>query len=225
MHILLIEDDPETVAFLRAGLVPEGYEIAVAVDGRAGLAQANAGYFDLLIIDRMLPELDGLALLRSLREAGVETPALFLTALGGIDDRVSGLRAGGDDYLVKPFALTELLARVAALIRRHAALPKSTTLRIADLVLDRISQTVRRGGQKIELKPREFQLLEYLMLNENQVLTRNMMLEAVWNFHFDPKTSVVESHISRIRSKINRGSGRELIHTYRGSGYRIGADV
>lgn len=225
MNILLIEDDRTTVAFLRAGLEPEGYKISVAEDGRAGLIAAAGGTFDLLIVDRMLPLLDGLALLRTLRVAKIHTPALFLTALGGIDDRVEGLRAGGDDYLVKPFAFAELSARVAALTRRNAVMPKTTVLRIADLELDRLSQNVRRGGRKIELKPREFQLLEYLMLHEGQVVTRTMLLEAVWEFHFDPKTSVVESHISRLRAKIDRGFAQELIQTYRGSGYLIGTDV
>ncbi len=225
MQILLIEDDAKTVEFLRAGLAPEGYDIAVAVDGREGLIAAAGGNFDLLIVDRMLPGLDGLALLRTLRGANVHTPTLFLTALGGIDDRVEGLRAGGDDYLVKPFALAELLARVSALTRRNAVIPKATVLKIADLELDRLSQTVRRNGRKIELKPREFQLLEYLMLRENQVVTRTMLLEAVWEFHFIPQTSVVESHISRLRSKIDRGFSPELIQTLRGSGYRISADA
>jgi two-component system OmpR family response regulator len=225
MHILLIEDDIKTVEFLRAGLEPEGYQVSVAEDSRAGLIAAAGGSFNLLIVDRMLPHLDGLALLQTLRGANIQTPALFLTALGGIDDRVEGLRAGGDDYMVKPFALAELSARVAALIRRNAVIPKATVLRIADLELNRLSHQVRRGNKKIELKPREFQLLEYLMLHENHVVTRTMLLETVWEFHFDPKTSVVESHISRLRSKIDRGLGLELIQTCRGSGYRIGANV
>lgn len=224
MNILLIEDDAKTIAFLRAGLEPEGYAVAAAEDGRAGLIAAASGDYDLLIIDRLLPGLDGVALVRTLRAANVQTPVLFLTALGGIEDRVEGLRAGGDDYLVKPFALAELTARVAALLRRQPILPKATLLQIADLELDRLTQKVTRGGRKIDLKPREFQLLEYLMLHENQVVTRTMLLEAVWNFHFDPRTMVVESHISRLRSKLDRGFSTELIHTYRGSGYRISAD-
>jgi two-component system OmpR family response regulator len=221
MNILLIEDDPKTLEFLRAGLEPEGYVVTSVEDGRAGLITAASQKFDLMIVDRLLPGLDGLSLVRTLRAANVQTPVLFLTALGGIDDRVEGLRAGGDDYLVKPFALAELSARVAALTRRNATIPKVTTLRIADLELDRLTQTVSRAGKKIELKPREFQLLEYLMLHENQVVTRTMLLEAVWDFHFDPRTSVVESHVSRLRSKIDRGFAQELIQTYRGSGYRI----
>jgi two-component system OmpR family response regulator len=200
MNILLIEDDAKTVEFLRARLEPEGYSIAVAEDGRAGLITAASGTFALLIIDRLLPGLDGLALVRMLRGANIQTPVLFLTALGGIDDRVEGLRAGGDDYMVKPFALAELSVRVAALIRRKPLSAKPTVLRIADLELDRLSRNVTRAGKRIELKPREFQLLEYLMLHENQVVTRTMLLEAVWDFHFVPKTMVLESHISRLRS-------------------------
>ncbi|MDE8344072.1 MAG: response regulator transcription factor [Acidocella sp.] len=225
MKILLIEDDPKTVEFLRAGLEPEGYVIASADDGRKGLISAASGDFDLLIVDRLLPGLDGVALVRTLRAANITTPVLFLTALGGIDDRVEGLRAGGDDYLVKPFALAELSARVIALTRRRPPAPKAAVLKIADLELDRLSRRVTRAGKKIDLKPREFQLLEYLMLHENQVVTRTMLLEAVWDFHFDPITSVVESHISRLRSKLDRGFGQELIQTYRGSGYRITSDA
>jgi two-component system, OmpR family, response regulator len=225
MHILLIEDDLKAVEFLQAGLQPEGYELSVANDGQKGLVAAAAGNFDLLILDRMLPGLDGLAVLQLLRGANIHTPVLFLTTVDGINDRVDGLRAGADDYLVKPFALQELSARVAALIRRRKTIPKNSTLRIADLELDRLSQTVRRAGKKIELKPREFQVLEYLMLHEGQVVTRTMLLESVWNFHFDPQTTFVESHISRLRTKLDRGFGQELIQTYRGAGYRIGANV
>jgi two-component system OmpR family response regulator len=225
MNILLIEDDAKTVEFLRARLEPEGYTIAVAEDGRAGLITAASGDFALLIIDRLLPGLDGVALVRMLRGANIQTPVLFLTALGGIDDRVEGLRAGGDDYMVKPFAVAELSARVAALIRRKPLSAKPTVLRIADLELDRLSHNVTRAGKRIELKPREFQLLEYLMLHENQVVTRTMLLEAVWDFHFVPKTMVLESHISRLRSKLDRGFAMELIQTHRGSGYRISSDA
>jgi two-component system OmpR family response regulator len=221
MHILLIEDDPRAADFLRAGLEPDGYEISTAVDGRAGLLLAASTSFDLLILDRMLPGLDGLGLLRTLRAANVHTPAIFLTARGGIDDRVEGLRAGGDDYLVKPFELDELRARVAGVLRRGRTVPAVTVLRVADLELDRLAQTVRRGDQRIELKAREFKLLEYLMRHAGHVVTRTMLLEAVWEFHFDPQTSVVESHISRVRAKINVGGAAELIQTLRGSGYRI----
>lgn len=224
MRILVVEDDAKTVSLLRAGLEPDGHELAVAADGRQGLLRAASNDYDLLIVDRMLPALDGVALVRTLRAASIQVPVLFLTALGGIDDRVEGLRAGGDDYLVKPFALAELSARVAALARRRGIVPKPSLLKIADLELDRLSQKVTRGGRRIDLKPREFQLLEYLMLHENQVVTRTMLLESVWEFHFDPKTSVVESHVSRLRGKVDRGFGRDLIHTFRGSGYRISAD-
>lgn len=223
MRILLIEDDRKTVDLLRAGLAPDGYDIGVAAEGRQGLLEAASGAFDLLIVDRMLPGLDGLGVVRTLRAANIHTPALFLTALSGIDDRVEGLRAGGDDYLVKPFALEELSARVAALLRRNAKIPQQPILRVADLELHRLTQEVRRAGQLIRLKPREFKLLEYLMLHAGHVVTRTMLLEAVWNFHFDPQTSVVESHVSRVRSKINRGDEPDLIQTFRGSGYRMTA--
>jgi two-component system, OmpR family, response regulator len=224
MRILLIEDDPKAAAYLCAGLEPEGHAVTVAPDGREGLLTAAAGGFDVLIIDRMLPQLDGLAVLRMLRGANVPTPAMFLTALGGLDDRLEGLRAGGDDYMVKPFALEELAARLVALARRNAVPPKRTQLRIADLELDRLSHTVRRAGRKIELKPREYELLEYLMLRQGQVVTRTMLLEEVWGFHFVPRTTIVEAHISRLRSKIDHGFAPELIHTYRGAGYKIDAD-
>jgi len=221
MRILLIEDDPKAAAYLCAGLAPEGHEVMVAPDGREGLLTAATGGFELLIIDRMLPQLDGLAVLRTLRGANIYTPALFLTALGGLDDRLEGLRAGGDDYLVKPFAIEELAARVVALGRRNAVPPKPTRLQIADLELDRLSRAVWRAGRKIELKPREFELLEYLMLRQGQVVTRIMLLEDVWGFRFVPQTAIVEAHISRLRGKINHGFAPELIHTYRGAGYKI----
>lgn len=221
MRILLIEDDPKAAAHLCAGLAPEGHEVTIARDGRAGLLTAAAGGFDVLIIDRMLPHLDGLAVLRTLRGANIHTPALFLTALGGLDDRLEGLRAGGDDYLVKPFAVEELAARIVALARRNAVPPKPTRLRIADLELHRLSRTVWRAGRKIELKPREYELLEYLMLRHGQVVTRTMLLEDVWEFRFVPQTAIVEAHISRLRAKIDNGFAPALIHTYRGAGYKI----
>lgn len=230
LAILLIEDDPRTAALVRAALEPEGHRVSVAEDGRAGLLRAAAGGaggdagggWDLLIVDRMLPGLDGLGLIRTLRGAGVQTPVLFLTALGGIDDRVEGLRAGGDDYLVKPFAAAELAARVASVTRRGAAKPAGTVLRVADLELHRLTRAVTRAGRAIELKPREYEVLEYLMRHAGRVVTRTMLLEDVWEFHFDPQTSVVESHISRLRAKIDRGFGRELLRTVRGAGYRLG---
>ncbi len=222
LRILLIEDDHRVAELVRVGLEPEGHSVTIVPDGRTGLLRAGGEAWDIIIIDRMLPGLDGLGLLRMLRGAGITTPALFLTALGGVDDRVDGLRAGGDDYLVKPFAVTELSARIAALIRRGAAKPIDTVLRVDDLELDRLAREVRRAGQHIALKPREFLLLEYLMRHAGQVVTRTMLLESVWDFHFDPQTSVVESHISRLRSKIDRGFPRELVQTVRGAGYRLG---
>ncbi|WP_322784400.1 response regulator transcription factor [Acidiphilium sp. PA] len=222
LRILLIEDDARTADLVRAGLGPEGHDIVVAADGRTGLLRAGGEAWDMIIVDRMLPGLDGLGLLRMLRGAGINTPALFLTALGGVDDRVDGLRAGGDDYLVKPFAIAELSARIAALMRRGRAKPVDTVLRVADLTLDRLTREVSRAGQRIPLKPREFALLDYMMRHAGQVVTRTMLLEAVWDFHFDPQTSVVESHISRLRGKIDRGHAIELVQTIRGAGYRLG---
>jgi two-component system OmpR family response regulator len=221
MNVLLVEDDPLAVDYLRAGLAAEGHEVSAAADGRQGLLQAASQDFDLLIVDRMLPALDGLSMVTALRAMRIDTPVIFLTARGRIDDRVEGLRAGGDDYLVKPFALAELAARAAALARRRAVIPPATVLKVADLELNRLSQTAIRAQRRIPLKPREFRLLEYLMLHAGQVVTRTMLLEQVWDFHFDPQTSLVESHVSRLRAKIDRDFGHELIHTVRGSGYRL----
>jgi two-component system OmpR family response regulator len=221
-RILLIEDDARAAALVRAGLEPEGYDVAVAADGRTGLLRAAGEPWDALIVDRMLPGLDGLGLLRTLRAAGIMTPTLFLTALGGLDERVGGLRAGGDDYLVKPFAIAELVARIAALLRRGTIRPDDPMLRVADLELNRLNRQVTRAGQQIVLKPREYALLEYMMRRAGQVVTRTMLLEDVWNFHFDPRTSVVESHVSRFRAKIDRGFQGELVQTIRGAGYRLG---
>jgi len=222
VRILLIEDDPETAEYVVAGLQNEGHDLEVASDGRAGLLRAASETWDLLIVDRMLPGLDGLAVVRTLRASDIVTPALFLTTMGGIDDRVAGLNAGGDDYLTKPFAFAELVARVAALGRRPQRSAQETLLRVADLELDLLTRVVRRGGQEMELQPREYELLEYLMKHAGQVVTRTMLLEHVWDFHFDPRTSLVESHISRLRGKIDRGRP-ELIHTVRGAGYCIRA--
>lgn len=221
MRILLIEDDAKAAAHVCEGLGPEGHEITVEPDGRAGLLAAAGGGFDVLIIDRMLPGLDGVSMLRALRGADIHTPALFLTALGSLDDRLKGLRAGGDDYLVKPFAMAELAARVAALARRGTAPPQTVRLGIADLELDRAARTVWRAGRKIELKPREYEVLEYLLRHRGQVVTRTMLLEDVWGFHFVPQTNLVEAHISRLRGKIDAGFSPVLIHTYRGAGYKI----
>lgn len=221
MRILLIEDDAKAASHLCEGLSPDGHEVTVVPDGRAGLLAAAAGGFEVLVIDRMLPGLDGLTVLQTLRGAGVHTPALFLTALGSLDDRLLGLRAGGDDYLVKPFAMAELAARIAALARRNAQPPPALVLRIADLELDRSRRNVRRAGRKIHLKPREYDVLEYLMRHRGQVVTRTMLLEDVWGFHFVPQTAIVEAHISRLRGKIDQGFSPPLIHTYRGAGYKI----
>jgi len=222
VRILLIEDDPETAEYVVEGLQSEGHDLEVAMEGRAALVRAASETWDLLIVDRMLPGLDGLALVRTLRASGISTPALFLTTMGGLDDRVSGLSAGGDDYLVKPFAFAELVARVVALGRRSLRVAPDTVLRVADLEVDLLTRVVRRGGQQVELQPREYELLEYLMKHADQVVTRTMLLEHVWGFHFDPRTSLVESHISRLRGKID-GGRPELINTVRGSGYCIRA--
>jgi two-component system OmpR family response regulator len=222
VRILLIEDDPETAEYVVAGLQNEGHELEIAADGRTGLLRAASETWDLLIVDRMLPGLDGLAVVRTLRASGLATPALFLTTMGGIDDRVTGLNAGADDYLTKPFAFAELVARITALGRRPQRSTRETMLRVADLELDLLTRAVRRGGQDVELQPREYELLAYLMKHAGQVVTRTMLLENVWDFHFDPRTSLVESHISRLRGKIDRDRP-ELIHTVRGAGYCIRA--
>jgi two-component system, OmpR family, response regulator len=225
VKILLIEDDGENAEYVANGLREEGHLVAQAASGPEGLICATGDSFDLLIVDRMIPGLDGLNLVRSLRAAGHHTPVLFLTALGDIEDRVSGLNAGGDDYLVKPFAFSELVARVAALGRRPRTTAAETSLRVLDLELDLLSRTVRRRGQLIELQPREFRLLEYLMRHAGQVVTRTMLLEHVWDIHFDPRTNVVETHISRLRTKVDKGFEAELIHTVRRAGYCVRSPV
>lgn len=219
MKLLVVEDDKDTSAYLKKALTEAGHAVDVANSGRDGLLLAAGETYDVMVLDRMLPQVDGLTILRTIRASGVKTPVLLLTALGGIDDRVEGLEAGGDDYLVKPFALAELMARVNALARRPPPQAVQTALRVADLELNLLQRTVSRGGRRIELQPREFQLLEYLMRHAGRVVTRTMLLEAVWDFHFDPKTNIVETHISRLRSKVDRGHGRELIQTLRGAGY------
>ena len=224
MRILVIEDDAQTATFLAKGLAESGHVVDVAADGRDGLLKATAGDHDVLVVDRMLPQLDGVALVRTLRAAGAATPALFLTALGSIDQRVEGLRAGGDDYLVKPFAFSELLARVEALGRRRAGTPGEVTrLRLADLEMDLLARRVSRAGQDIDLLPREFQLLEALMRAQGRVMTRTMLLERVWDYNFDPQTNVIDVHISRLRQKIDREFEPALIHTVRGAGYALRA--
>jgi two-component system OmpR family response regulator len=221
MHILVIEDDAETANYVSEGLRREGHTVDAVADGREGIVQASASPYDVIVVDRMLPGLDGLSLVKSIRSAGVRSPVLFLTALSGVDDRVAGLESGGDDYLTKPFAFSELLARVNAIARRPPLRDKETVLKVGDLAMDLIARTVRRRGELIDLQPREFRLLEVLMRNRGRVVTRTMLLERVWDFHFDPKTTVVETHISRLRAKIDRPYDVELIHTVRGTGYRI----
>ena len=225
MRILLIEDDPETSRFIRKGLEEAGHVVDHAGDGRQGLLLGLDAEHDVVVVDRMLPGLDGLSIVRSLRAANRSTPVLVLSALGEVDHRVEGLRAGGDDYLVKPFALAELSARLEALVRRRGtgADPEApvTRLAVADLEMDLLARTVKRGGCAIELKPREFRLLEYLMRHAGQVVTRTMLLEAVWDYHFDPQTNVIDVHVSRLRRKIDRDFPTALIHTVRGAGYVI----
>jgi two-component system, OmpR family, response regulator len=221
MRILLIEDDRETAYYISRGLAEEGHTASLAYAGLEGLRLATAETWDLLIVDRMVPEMDGLSIVQELRRAGKITPVLFLTTLGGVDDRVHGLNAGADDYLIKPFSFAELLARVAALGRRSPHLAIETILKIADLEIDLLARSVTRGGTAIELLPREFRLLEYLMKHAEQTVTRAMLLENVWDVHFEPNTTVVETHISRLRSKIDRGKSIPLIHTLRGIGYTL----
>jgi len=223
VKILLIEDDKETSTYVARGLREQGHVVDVAATGRDGLFLATDGGHDVLIVDRMLPGVDGIGLVQTLRQTGIKAPVLFLTALGGVGDRVRGLEAGGDDYLVKPFAFAELHARINALARRPPLSDTSTVLRAGDLEMDLLKRTVMRGGRPVELQPREFQLLEFLMRNADRVVTRTMLLEAVWDFHFDPKTNIVETHISRLRSKLSQYGGAELIHTVRGAGYALRA--
>jgi two-component system, OmpR family, response regulator len=219
MKILLIEDDVTSAEHIVKSLGQHGHVVDHAGDGRDGLFLAAGEHYDVLIVDRMLPKLDGLAVVKTLRGADVNVPVLFLTTLDGIDDRVEGLEAGGDDYLVKPFAFAELLARVNALARRPPPSHQETKLCVGNLELDLLKRTALRAGQRIELQPQEFKLLEYLMRHAGQVVTRTMLLEYVWDFHFDPQTTVVETHISRLRSKIDKGHAHPLIHTVRGAGY------
>lgn len=225
MRILVVEDDQRTYNYIRKGLLQAGHVCDGLEDGRDALAHALREPYDVIVADRMLPGLDGLSLVKALRGAGVRTPVLFLTAVGGVDDRVEGLEAGGDDYLVKPFAFSELLARLNALARRPPAQAgtEKTRLTVVDLELDLVRRTCRRGAAEIELMPREFALLEYLMRNEGRVVTRTMLLERVWEFHFDPQTSVVETHISRLRAKIDKPFERPLLHTVRNTGYSMHA--
>lgn len=223
MKVLLIEDDAQTANYIRDGLTEAGHVVDHATTGTDGFVMALDASHDVMVVDRMLPGLDGLSLVKSLRSASNVTPVLFLSAMGGVDDRVDGLEAGGDDYLVKPFSFAELSARLAALVRRPAMKQEVTILEVADLKMDLLRRTVTRDEQPIGLQPREFVLLEYLMRNSDRVLTRTMLLENVWDFHFDPQTNVVETHISRLRNKIDKPFERALIHTVRGAGYSLHA--
>ncbi|WP_408952566.1 winged helix-turn-helix domain-containing protein [Lysobacter sp. Hz 25] len=223
MRVLLVEDDPHTAGFIAKGLREDGHAVDHAGNGKDGLFLATTERYDSIVLDRMLPGLDGLVVLQTLRGAGNRTPVLLLTALGEVDHRVEGLRAGADDYLVKPFAYAELSARLDSILRRgQAGGSEPTRLRVADLELDLLSREARRGDKRIELQPREFRLLEYLMRQAERVVTRTMLLEAVWDYHFDPQTNVIDVHISRLRQKIDQGHARPLLHTVRGAGYRLG---
>jgi two-component system OmpR family response regulator len=223
MKMLLVEDDPESGAYVKRGLEEQGHVVDLAANGRDGLFLAAGEAYDVMVVDRMLPGMDGLTVVKTIRAAGVRTPVLFLTTMAGVGDRVEGLEAGADDYLVKPFAFAEFLARVNALARRPPMAQFETVLQVADLEMDLIGRKVRRAGREIELQPREFRLLEYLMRNAGRVVTRTMLLENVWEFHFDPKTNIVETHISRLRAKVDKGFGTELLETVRGAGYLIRA--
>jgi two-component system OmpR family response regulator len=221
MRLLIIEDDRESADYLVKAFREAGHVADLAADGETGLTLAETGDYDVMIVDRMLPKRDGLSVIGTLREKGNHTPALILSALGQVDDRVKGLRAGGDDYLPKPYSFTELLARVEVLSRRGSGPAEESSYRVGDLELDRLSRRVTRGPEKIDLQPREFRLLEYLMKHQGQVVTRTMLLENVWDYHFDPQTNVIDVHISRLRSKIDKGHDKPLLHTIRGAGYMI----
>ena len=221
MRILVIEDDRDIAQFIQRGLKEAGHNVEIEARGDTGLDAARTAGFDILIVDRMLPGRDGLSLIQALRSEGHRTPVLILSALGEVDDRVKGLKAGGDDYLTKPFALAELQARVEALARRFSPEESATRYAVADLVLDRLTHKVVRAGTPVPLQPREFRLLEYLMRNAGQVVTRTMLLENVWDYHFDPQTNVIDVHISRLRAKIDKEFDKPLLHTVRGAGYMI----
>ena len=225
MKLLVVEDDERMAEFIVRGLKEHGHVVDHAADGKDGLFLAASGTFDAMIVDRMLPSLDGLSIVKMLRATGNHTPAIFLTTMGGIDDRVEGLDAGADDYLVKPFAFAELLARLGALLRRPPVSDVRTILRVGDLEMDLLKHSVSRAGRALDLQPQEFRMLEYLMRSEGRVVTRTMLLENVWDFHFDPQTSVVETHISRLRGKIDKGFPAELLKTLRGVGYCLRADA
>jgi len=223
MRLLIVEDDAEASEAMARGLTEAGHECVVAPDGEKGLLAAHGGGFDVMIVDRMMPRIDGVAMVELLRKDGDQTPVLFLSALGEINHRVEGLKAGGDDYLVKPYAFAELIARVEALARRRETGSVQTVLKVGELEMDLIGREVRRAGREIDLQPREFQLLEFLMRHAGQSVTRTMLLEKVWEYHFDPQTNVIDVHISRLRSKIDKGFERPMLQTVRGAGYRLDA--
>jgi two-component system OmpR family response regulator len=223
MRLLVVEDDRDAASWLIKGLTEAGHIADLAVNGEDGLNLAREHVHDVLIVDRMLPKLDGLALIRQLRDEQVRTPVLILSALGDVDEKVRGLRAGGDDYLGKPYAFAELLARIEGLMRRHTAQPQQTKLVVLDLEMDLLARTVARAGKPILLQPREFKLLEYLMRNAGHVVTRTMLLENVWDYHFDPQTNVIDVHVSRLRTKIDKEFGEPMLQTVRGAGYMIRA--
>ena len=223
MRVLIVEDDLEAAEAMARGLTEAGHDCVRAADGEAGLAAARDGDFDVMIVDRMMPRMDGLTLVGTLRREGDRTPVLFLSALGEVGDRVDGLQAGGDDYLVKPYAFPELIARIEALARRRDTGSVQTLLKVGELEMDLIARTVHRSGQEIDLQPREFQLLEFMMRHAGQSVTRTMLLEKVWHYHFDPQTNVIDVHISRLRSKIDKGFERPMLQTVRGAGYRLDA--
>ena len=223
MRVLVIEDDRDAAAFVKKVLSEAGHVVDIEMDGEAGLSQAQTADYDALVVDRMLPKLNGIEILKTYRDGGGSAPALFLSALGEVDHRVEGLQAGGDDYLCKPYAPSELIARVEALGRRGSGDAPVTKLQVGGLVMDLLARTVHRDEQKIDLQPREFRLLEFLMRNANQVVTRTMLLEKVWDYHFDPQTNVIDVHISRLRGKIDKDFDTPLLHTVRGAGYRLQA--
>ena len=223
MKLLVVEDDREAAAFLVKGLKESGHTVDHAADGREGLMLATTERFDAIILDRMLPGMDGLAIVAALRASDNATPVLILSALDQVDDRVRGLKAGGDDYLTKPYAFSELMARLESLLRRGAGGKTETKLKVGELEIDLLARTVRRGATEIELLPREFRLLEYLARNAGHVVTRTMLLEQVWDYHFDPQTNVIDVHISRLRQKIDKGFAKPMLHTVRGAGYCLKA--
>src|SRR5580692_6692642 len=223
MRLLIVEDDLEASEAMARGLADAGHTCVTAADGHEGLTAAHSGRFDVMVVDRMMPRLDGVAMVEMLRQDGDQTPVLFLSALGEIAHRVEGLKAGGDDYLVKPYAFAELIARVEALARRRETGSVQTHLRVGDLEMDLIGREVRRQGKEIDLQPREFQLLEFLMRHAGQSVTRTMLLEKVWEYHFDPQTNVIDVHVSRLRAKVDKGFDRPMLQTVRGSGYRLDA--